>query len=182
MFFSRFLPLSPTTNFIPPFIHTHLIYFVHFINPSDGATGLVDWHPCYLLTSNISHPATRSCIGHELRFISCFWYCSPIGYETFTRNGNPSTVADVPHICDKKWSYIYSTTAPENHGGWIGCCHWLVDGRTGSHVISVTLCLNLNFSFRNRISLLLTSSSYPTVITRLRASRSRPLIPKMSRV
>ena len=27
-FFSGFLPFSPTTNFIPPFLHTHLIHFI----------------------------------------------------------------------------------------------------------------------------------------------------------
>ena len=32
-FFSGFLPLSPTTNFIPPFLHTHLIHFVSFHPP-----------------------------------------------------------------------------------------------------------------------------------------------------
>ena len=31
--FSRFLPFSPTTNFIPPFLHTHLIHFVSFHQP-----------------------------------------------------------------------------------------------------------------------------------------------------
>ena len=32
-FFSGFLPFSPTTNFIPPFLHTHLIHFVSFHPP-----------------------------------------------------------------------------------------------------------------------------------------------------
>ena len=27
-FFTGFLPFSPTTNFIPPLLHTHLIHFV----------------------------------------------------------------------------------------------------------------------------------------------------------
>ena len=32
-FFSGFLPFSPTTNFIPPFLHTHLIHFISFHQP-----------------------------------------------------------------------------------------------------------------------------------------------------
>ena len=32
-FFTGFLPFSPTTNFIPPFLHTHLIHFVSFHPP-----------------------------------------------------------------------------------------------------------------------------------------------------
>ena len=47
-FFSGFLPFSPTTNFIPPFLHTHLI---HFISPCDGTSG--GRHPCYSQTYNI---------------------------------------------------------------------------------------------------------------------------------
>ena len=48
-FFSRLLPLSSTTNFIPPFLHTHRIHFVsfNFISPYNGATGLVGRHPCH---------------------------------------------------------------------------------------------------------------------------------------
>ena len=71
-FFSGFLPFSPTTNFIPPFIHTHLIHFVSFHQP-------VWWcvsrgRPAPLLFTDVqyrgfisSHPSTRSCVGHELR-------------------------------------------------------------------------------------------------------------------
>ena len=33
MFFTGFLPFSPTTNFMPPFLHTHLIHFVSFHPP-----------------------------------------------------------------------------------------------------------------------------------------------------
>ena len=32
-FFSGFLPFSPTTNFIPPFLHSHLIHLVSFHQP-----------------------------------------------------------------------------------------------------------------------------------------------------
>ena len=32
-FFSGFLPFSPTTHVIPPFLHTHLIHFVSFHLP-----------------------------------------------------------------------------------------------------------------------------------------------------
>ena len=48
-FFSGFLPFSPTTNFIPPFLHTHLTISFHFISPCDGASGVVGRHPCYSL-------------------------------------------------------------------------------------------------------------------------------------
>ena len=33
-FFAGFLPFYPTTNFIPPFLHTHLIHFVPFHQPA----------------------------------------------------------------------------------------------------------------------------------------------------
>ena len=50
-------------------------------------------------------------------------------------------------------------------------------------VASKALSLNLNFSFVNRISLLLISSSYPIVLTRLGGSRSRSYTSrKISRV
>ena len=52
-FFTGFLPFSPTTNFIPPFLHTHLIHFVSFHPPLDGASGVVGRHPCYSRTYNI---------------------------------------------------------------------------------------------------------------------------------
>ena len=32
-FFTGFLSFSPTTNFIPPFLHPHLIHFVSFHPP-----------------------------------------------------------------------------------------------------------------------------------------------------
>ena len=51
------------------------------------------------------------------------------------------------------------------------------------HTGRKALSLNLNFSFPNRISLLLTSSSYPIVLRRLGGPRSRPFTSrKMSRV
>ena len=39
-FSSGFLHFSHTTNFIPPFLHTHLIHFVtfYFIRPCDGGS------------------------------------------------------------------------------------------------------------------------------------------------
>ena len=46
-FFMGFLPFSPTTNFIPPFLHTHLI------RPCNGASGVVGRHPCYSQTYNL---------------------------------------------------------------------------------------------------------------------------------
>ena len=54
---------------------------------------------------------------------------------------------------------------------WSGCCHMAVQGALW---FAKRLSLNLNFSFLNRISLLLISSSYPLVLTRLGGTRSRP--------
>ena len=50
-----FLQFSPATNFIPPFLHTHLIhsFSFHFISPCNGATGVVGQHRCYSLAFNI---------------------------------------------------------------------------------------------------------------------------------
>ena len=55
----------------------------------------------------------------------------------------------------------------------------LSDGSTGGSLVSKLLSLNFNFSFLNRISLLLISSSYPIVLTRLGGPRSRPILPEM---
>ena len=53
---------------------------------------------------------------------------------------------------------------------WIGCCHVTVQGTTW---IVQHYSLNLTFSFLNRISLLLISSTYSVVLTRLSGPRSR---------
>ena len=50
----------------------------------------------------------------------------------------------------------------------------LSNGNTGYLVVRKALSLNLNFSFLNRISLLVILSSYPVVLTRLGGPRSRP--------
>ena len=54
-FVSGFLLFSPAMNFIPPFLHTHLIHFVsfHFISPFDGVIGMIDQHPCNSQTFNV---------------------------------------------------------------------------------------------------------------------------------
>ena len=71
-FLSGFLPFSPTTNFIPPFLHTDLIHFVSFHQP-------LWWcvrrgRPAPLLFTDLqyrgfiaSHPSTQPFVGHELR-------------------------------------------------------------------------------------------------------------------
>ena len=71
-FFSGFLPFFPATNFIPPFLHTHLIHLVSFHQP-------LWWcvrrgRPAPLLFTDLqyrgfiaSHPSTRPCVGNELR-------------------------------------------------------------------------------------------------------------------
>ena len=45
-------------------------------------------------------------------------------------------------------------------------------------VVSKTLSLKLNFSFLSRISLLLLTSSYPIVLTRLGRTVSDPILPE----
>ena len=75
---------------------------------------------------------------------------------------------------------IRGTTAPKSQGRLKGL---LSDDSIGGLVVSKALSLNFNFSFLNRISLLLISSSYPVVITRLGGPRSRPYTSrKISRV
>ena len=54
---------------------------------------------------------------------------------------------------------------------WSGCCQMAVQGALW---FTKSLSLNLNFSFLNRISLLVISNSYPVVLTRLGGPRSRP--------
>ena len=51
--FAGFLPFSPTTNFIPPFLILISSISFHFISPCDGASGVVGRHPCHSLTYNI---------------------------------------------------------------------------------------------------------------------------------
>ena len=54
---------------------------------------------------------------------------------------------------------------------WSACCQKAVQWALW---LAKSLSLNLNFSFLNRISLLLISSSYPIVLTRLGGPHSRP--------
>ena len=54
---------------------------------------------------------------------------------------------------------------------------FLPDGSTWDLVVSKALSLNINFSFINRISLLLISSSYAIGLTRLGGPRSRTYRP-----
>ena len=82
-FFSGFLPFSPTTNFIPPFLHSHFIHFVSFHQP-------LWWcvrrgRPAPLLFTDLqyrgflaSHPLTQPCVGHELRIYLFYQYYYPI--------------------------------------------------------------------------------------------------------
>ena len=46
--FSGVPPVSSTTNFLPPFLHTQLFHFVsfHFIRSCDGESGVVSRHHC----------------------------------------------------------------------------------------------------------------------------------------
>ena len=71
--FSGFSPFSPAINFIPPFLHNHLIHFILFnlISPCDAVSGGVGRQPCYSQTLNIglhcNHPSTWPCVGQMLR-------------------------------------------------------------------------------------------------------------------
>ena len=65
-FFSGFLPFSSATNFIPPFVHTHLIHFISSVpvmvhQASSAGTDLQ--YSCFIT----SHPSIRPSVGHELR-------------------------------------------------------------------------------------------------------------------
>ena len=57
---------------------------------------------------------------------------------------------------------------------WSGCCQMTVQGALW---LAKHLSLNLNFSFLNRISLLLISSSYPIVLMRLGGPVPDPILP-----
>ena len=59
-FFSWFLLISTTTNFIPSFLHTHLIQFVSFLSPCVWCDSMVGRNTCYLLIF---------CIGASLHLI-----------------------------------------------------------------------------------------------------------------
>ena len=61
-FFSVFLQFSPATNFIPQFLHTHLIHFVsfHFIHNCEFAPGLAGRHPCFSRDLNHGSQPVRS--------------------------------------------------------------------------------------------------------------------------
>ena len=74
-FFWRFFPFSRTTNFIPPFLHTHLIHFVSFHQPlwwydRRGRPVPLPFTDLQCRGSISSHPSTRPCVGHDLRM---FW-------------------------------------------------------------------------------------------------------------
>ena len=78
-FFTGFLQFSPTTNFIPPFLHTHLIHSVSFHQPLWWC--IRRGRPAPLLFTDLqyqgfiaSHPSTWPCVGHELRIFYLFIY------------------------------------------------------------------------------------------------------------
>ena len=80
-FITGFLFFFPSTNFIPPFRHTHLIHFVSFHPP-------LWWcirrrQPASLLFTDLqlrvfiaSHPLSRLCVGHELKGLFPKWRIS----------------------------------------------------------------------------------------------------------
>ena len=71
--------------------------------------------------------------------------------------------------------FFHGATAPKSQDR---LKRLLPDGSTGGLVVSKALSLNLNFSFLNRISLLLISSSCLVVLTWLNGSRSGSYIPR----
>ena len=71
-FFAGFLPFSPTTNFIPPFLHTHLIHFISFHQPlwwcdRRGRPAPLPFTDLQYRGFITSHSSTRPCVGHKLR-------------------------------------------------------------------------------------------------------------------
>ena len=80
-FFAGFLPFSPTENFIPPFLHTHLIHFFFFHQPlwwcvRRGQPAPLPFTDLQYRGFITSHPLSRPCVGHELRiFIFRLLYC-----------------------------------------------------------------------------------------------------------
>ena len=71
-FFAGFLPFSPTANFIPLFLHTHLIHFVPFHQPlwwcvRHGRPAPLPFTDLQYRGFIASHPSTRPCVRQELR-------------------------------------------------------------------------------------------------------------------
>ena len=96
-FSTGFLPFSPTTNFIPPFLHPHLIHLVSFHPPLWWCVR--HGRPAPLLLTDLycrgfiaSHPSTRPCVGHELR-IFIFIYYNTITYQCFLPKGKSFTAS-----------------------------------------------------------------------------------------
>ena len=78
------------------------------------------------------------------------------------------------YICSKICKCKYKSVARRlrrTKADWIGCCHVTVQG---VKLLAQRYSLNLNFSFLNRISLLLISCNYSTVLTS--GPRSRPMV------
>ena len=104
-FFSGFLPFSPTTNYIPPFLHPHLIHFVSFQQP-------LWWcvrrgRPAPLLFTDLqsrgfiaSHPSSRPCVGHKLRIFIYHFIITQVIFRRFFSVGirNDSHEIDIINI------------------------------------------------------------------------------------
>ena len=100
-FFTGFLPFSPTTNFIPPFLHTHLIHFVPFHLPfvmvrQAWSAGTLATHGPIILGL---HPSTRPCVGHELRiFIFYLNLCNKMKECFLIKLTENSPTAHLKHV------------------------------------------------------------------------------------
>ena len=81
-FFSGFLPFSPTTNFIPPFPHTHPIHIISFHQPlwwcnRHGWLAPLLFNDLQYKSFIASHPSTQPCVRHELRMFFYVFLLSP---------------------------------------------------------------------------------------------------------
>ena len=122
--FSGLILFSSATNFIPPFLHTHLI---HFISSAPAMVwGMVSWHACYLQPFNkwgfiTSHPLTWPYVSHELRIFILFsigklYYDSCVPYVfVFARQNSYCNITQF----FKKMLYIFPAERVWNKELWM---------------------------------------------------------------
>ena len=113
-FFTGFLQFFPSTNFIPPFLHTHLI---HFISPCDGVSGVVGQHPCYSRTYNIgssSHLIPRPDLVLDMSWGYLFMSISicPVKIRPNIRPGNIYSIISTT----QKLIHSFCQTSTDNKG------------------------------------------------------------------
>ena len=145
--FTGFLPFSPTTNFIPTFLTTHIIRSIILHPPCDDAPGVVGRHSCFPHTSIrgfvTSYPSTRPCVGHELRYYYyyyyyyyyCYYYC----YENnnFKRSCLRICMFD-PTI------YLWSDTRWTHITLW---CIWMLSLVLPDHYFKIIILISIKIFF-----------------------------------